>query len=487
MENAKVTINVDTASTPKTLETGAQIESRVRDEKLMPLEKDRQIALSLYDKLNQRFAKGEMTETQHAEALTALNTLIPTFNEKGWRKIADINISPAMETTIKSRLDSKEHDLTDPNESWGKLPLVVKQEIAKHSNMIIEMTGTCTVRCSFCAFADKGPIQDKISLNSLGELLRFFKDNQKISWSVSKTDSLYWGTDPFDAKWKGTDTDYDYSDVANLYWNTMNPGSRSLYTSTAMPIGEELRIVNFADKMLEAKKNGKASKFTMLRLSRTNANTKRVDAVEKIISALHGTVSEKDLEFSTNRNENEAKSGKKWEGETGLITTWDILGPNCRDDVVVGVHRVDSVVMEASSNERPQGESRLPILDADSTDDVQTYTIPHHTEKPDNFEGSMYSSYPNIVVTKIRIEGGKASTVEMEIKDNPHRAFLRMVGVLQGLFKKHTENKVPKEAKEEYKNRLSEELQLIQGYLDLGGNNTAMVDYIKYFKARGYI
>jgi hypothetical protein len=199
-----------------------EIQTRIKDRTLFSSERDQRLASDLFNGINERHQSHEINDSQYEDALAGLNVLVPRRSNKGWRVVADINVSPMMESTIKSRVDSNEHEITRSDGSWGMLPLEVRQGIAKRSNMIIEMTGTCTVRCSFCALAEKGPIVDKISLSSLAELFRFYRDNQTEDPVIIKSDNLYWGTDPFDAKWKSANgEDYDYSNVAETYWNTM--------------------------------------------------------------------------------------------------------------------------------------------------------------------------------------------------------------------------------------------------------------------------
>jgi hypothetical protein len=262
-----------------------------------------------------------------------------------------------------------------------------------------------------------------------------------------------------------------------------------LYTSTAVPIGEEFRVINYADKLLQSKKNGEANMYTNLRISLTNANSKRVEAIKAVIGAMHNKpFSDWDVSITDNKNDHEARTGKKWEQDWNDLDDWDIIGPNCRDDVVVGVRSVDCVIMEGSSNERPKGESRFPVLD-DSGGEAQIYTIPHHTQKSDNFVRDMFDLYPNTKITEIRLENGVSTPIisEREIVGNPHRAFLRMVGVASALIEKYGADKIPAKMKKEYKKKLSQDIQLVQGYIDSGANNKAMETFLDYFKGNGYI
>lgn len=66
-------------------------------------------------------------------------------HEDGNRQIADIKITPLMEEKIKSRIHSKEVEVTSKHGSWGKLPEVVKKQIVKNNSLAIEMTTNCTV------------------------------------------------------------------------------------------------------------------------------------------------------------------------------------------------------------------------------------------------------------------------------------------------------------------------------------------------------
>ncbi len=451
---------------------------RIADKSLFNSERDISIAKDILQRLCTRREEGRISEPRYLACLDSLDTLIPKRNEKNWRVIGGISISPVMESTIKSRLTSKEMDVAGKGGSWGSLHPDVKTEIASVANMIIEMTGTCTVKCSFCALSEKGPIERKISFSSLEKILKFYRNNQKIPSYQHKSDALYWGTDPFDAKWENEKgEELDYSDVAQMYWRIMKGKQRFLYSSTAMPIGEELRILNFADMFLDKKEKEEINSLNNFRISRTNVNEKRVDAIKCILESLHGTLVPSDIDLSNNRNNNESKAGKKWDEDFDSLSTWDVVGPNCRDGVIVGVDAVTAVVMEASSNERPRGESRFSIVQKSSDGSVE-YTIPHHRESPNSGDRAE-TYYLDTDVTKIKIDKNKSVREVQTITDNPHRAFLRMVYAYSTY--KGDEN-IENSDRDDFQKRYQSEIDLVNIYLNSGSSNKAMTRFMSHFR-----
>ncbi|MCX7928412.1 MAG: hypothetical protein N2558_01865 [Patescibacteria group bacterium] len=452
--------------------------------------KDREIALYFLGQIKERFRNGLIDERGYNEALAALDTLVPVKDEKGRRRIANIIITSQMEQTIQSRIDSKEVDVTAPEGSWGKLPEEVKRQIARNCSLIIEMTTNCTVRCPFCAFANKGPIQEKMSFESILSVLSYFRDNQPIVPDLYEAEALYWGTDPFDAKWIVEGKELDYSDLALEYWRMMRERQSFLYTSTAIPLGEEFRVLRFADVFIRKKRESQINQFNHFRISRTNANTTRVEAIIKVLEALHGKVALEDenlLEITANRDKNVALRGKAWDKEIQRLSTWDIVGPNCRDGVVIGAKSVDGIIMEAASNEIPQGETRFPIIQ--EAEGVTTYSIPRHQESPDFRTSTPEEIYPDPVIVKVVFTNEGMQIQEVKVSDNPHRAFLRMVGLFRSCaIKRGGEIRhITEGDKAEFSRLLQREARLVRSYLDSGAKNKAMEMFMDFFKKHGFI
>ncbi len=456
--------------------------------------KDQSIAVNIFDKLTNRLLSREISAHAYLKAVEALNDLIPRRNHKGWRVISDIQVTPIMERVIHSRAVSPEIDIAAPEGSWGRLPEVVKKSIANESCMIIEINSTCTVRCSFCALAEKGPIEKKMQFNSVLQVVQYFAENKELTAGVNITysDCLYWGSDPFDAKWQSADgSERDYCDMANAYWGIVSGKPRYLYSSTAVPIGEEMRILNFINELHKKLQGKEINQHNKFRISKTNANKKRVESIEKIVFALYGPdiFDSETVYISDNRHENVARAGKQWEAESMQITEWDILGPNCRDDVLIKIDALEGVIMQASSNERQMGELRFPI--EEKTDDgTQIFTIPQHTEKPNDFANVFpWEVYPN---TRLRItaikDGHETSRVKV-VTEDPHRAFLRVVGMLKKII--HDSGgeyeKVSESYKKYFQQLVEEEIQLVQSYLDMGADNISMRLGLAQLRADGFI
>lgn len=450
---------------------------------------DREIANDILDALKKRLKAKEIDIFPYCAAVGALDKLVPIKNQRGYRKIADINITPLMEKTILSRIESEEVDVAAQEGSWGILPGEVRRLIADNCNLLIEMATNCTVRCSFCALANKGAIEKKMSFDSVLAIVKFFHDNQKIPGDRYVTDGLYWGTDPFDTKWRTGDGELDYSNLAEEYWKTAQGKQRDLYTSTAVPIGEEMRVLRFAGIFAQKKKEGEIRSSIPLRISLTNANKERVGCMRVVLEALHGSsvISPDIIEISENRSDKVAMRGNAWTDENQIISTWDVTGPNCRDDVVIGVNSVDGVIMQAASNERPIGEIRFPVMQV--SEGAARYTIPCHQHKANLQSARLNDIYPPSSVVEIEVNNsGSLQVAARTLTEDPHRAFLRMVGVFHrmavlrgGKFKDIT----PAD-KAEFCKILASEIELVQSYLDLGSDNWSMKAYMKLFKGEGY-
>lgn len=113
-----------------------------------------------------------------------------------------------------------------------------------------------------------------------------FLENRNLLFSGGKrkTDELFSATDPFDIKWM-TDSgkEKDYNDIASSYWNLMGEGKGFLYTSTAVPVEEELSILKFSDDFIKRRESGAISSDNLFRISQTKANSQRVQNLKNIL------------------------------------------------------------------------------------------------------------------------------------------------------------------------------------------------------------
>ena len=450
---------------------------------------DQDIARDVLARLDGRLESGAIVLQEYERAVVGLEFLVPRLRVDGKRRIGDKLISPPMEKTIASRLDAEEVDLFTEDAYWGGLPDVVKKTVVEKSSLIMEMTSGCTVKCSFCSLAKKGAIKKKISFDSVLKLLEFFRDGQDVPGDTVKSDGLYWGTDPFDAKWLVDGSEYDYSDLAEAYWKLMEGEDRFLYSSTAIPLGEELRILKFADKLIEKKRSGEISEFNRLRISCTNVNEQRALAIMGVLSALYGDYSfDTNPILSDNRHENVAMTGGDWDNPNE-ISNWDVLGVNCRDGVVISPDSVDALIMEAGSNERPVGESRFPIL-VDENDEESIYFVPHHAQNPPKDE--LAGIYPDTKYTRVRVKRDKkwymrgVSKKEYTL-ENIHRTFLRVVGMFDYFCTQfdHPEG-WSSEVVGKFMFCTKADLRAVQAYVEGDeSNNRAMASYLHFFEECG--
>lgn len=146
------------------------------------------------------------------------------------------NLNPRKFRLISSRFSApiKEQGIED----FSKLPEPVKNHYLS-STATIELTQGCTVACHFCRVAEKGEVKSKLSWNGFISILDKFKSGGR------NNDFYYYRTDPLE--WHGIDSNHtpkDYVDIGQI----ANDLNRGVFTSTALPLGEELtflRLINY--------------------------------------------------------------------------------------------------------------------------------------------------------------------------------------------------------------------------------------------------
>lgn len=434
-------------------------------------ENNNKIALLIMVTLKRRFREGVINSNQYKTALLSVKELVPKQNSYGNWQIADYNITPLSQLLIRSRLKSPEVDFFRQNSPWNELPQAVQKEIVKQAQLIIEMTTNCTVGCPFCPISNRGKIQKKFSYSSLIQLIKFFINNQPTQQSQIRRDILYWGTDPFDAKWFIQNNEVDYTDLASAYWEFAKDKNRFLFTSTAVPIGEEFTILKYAADVLTKYK--KYTNKNLLRISLNNSNKKRVDCICIILSALfENPFMDSSILISNNRTNNFAIRGDFWKENITSLSTWDITGPNCRDGIIIGPLSIDGVIMEAGSVDSPSGERRFPIKSIKNH--TTQYHIPHHQQNPDYYPQPYNIIYPPIKMSVISIRQNILKINQVTIVNNPHRALLKIVGFLQNIVAENNMKieRINRKRKNWFNRSLSKEIALVMKYLSLHNNQT---------------
>jgi len=359
-------------------------------------ERDRQLARATMARLEQ----AAVPDALLGPALTSLQALIPRQGETEKRQIDGKTIPPAIEARIASRLKGAEVDITAEGGSWGSLPEKVKETIAACSGGLgLEITSQCTVACSFCV-ADKGPIQSKASFDSVLGVVDYFvrhqphEDDSGQPWE--RSDHLYWDTDPFDAKWAASErgygdfdgldhSDLDYDDLARAYRERTEGRNRHLFTSTAIPLGEEFRVLNFAIEHLQRNNHPdfrQRSQDEGFRISITPANAGRANHILNIVKALSSNDDQyRRVQVSDVRKKIVPRGERMWESPPDELTTWDILGPNCIDGTIISPKTVYRVYMQGASPESPAGEVKKSVMQR-SSDGATVYHVPVAQYKP---------------------------------------------------------------------------------------------------------
>jgi hypothetical protein len=497
----------DSAFTPVLPENGIETpESRLRlrmgAPEIFHSPLDRTIAIGFLDRLEERQREGLMAPDEYARAITALDDLVPRRNARGLRQIADKTVTPRMEELIASRINSREVDVASPEGSWGSLPEAVKREIARCSNPMIEMLPNCTVGCAFCGGSNKGAIEGKMSRSSILEIIKYFRDNQPCQDEEQREDLLYWNMDPFDAKWLApesavgggsvgspgsTGSEADYNDLAENYRNLMTGYNRNLYTSTAVPLGEELRVLRFADGVIERGMEGE------FRMSLNDANARRVGDIKTILDAIYDRpVPASVMKISINRSKSYTRQGKAWLTHIDVdnLSPMDVIGPGGVEGPVIGLNSVDGVLMVGASNERPVGEERFPV--AKMTGGLMTYTIPKYFfQDPQMLVYTKIKEiYPDPQVVEITYDDvGGVTIQERTVTGNPHRALLRMAGVFRHFAVKMggETDKISAEDKYIFKMFLAKDIELIRAHLASNPDNVAMRIFMERWERDGFV
>ena len=343
--------------------------------------RDKEIAQGIADALLATITKDPSRQNEFLEAAEALMLLVPIMNVDGLRKIADKTVTPALEARIDSRLTSAEVDTTDLNSAWNKLPDKVQEAILNEDTISFEMTNGCTVGCGFCAFTqEKGEISGKLSFDSIIDILSRYAEHHSNSKDFSYVD-LYYGSDPFDAKWLGSDgtSERDYTDLVTAITPLFSQQRVCLYTSTAVPLGEEMRVLNYAltQQSLHRRNLGLDN---YLRFSKTKANAERVCKIVSVLTFLRPRIAYR----VNNTGDHISRRGDMLQRATNL-QAWDISGPDCRDGVTIGVNSVDALYLFGASTTNPNGTYRTPL--ETTTVDESGYT--HHLYRwPRNYNVS---------------------------------------------------------------------------------------------------
>lgn len=508
------------------------IMARIDDESIFFEEEQRRIAHKILQRLEEAWSLDSFNTEAYYQALEDLDSLVPTIDAKNRRRIANISITPTLERTIASRLKSENLTPDEEAELWSNLPETVREEIVKVGGMAIQLTDRCTQYCSFCSFSKKGPIGRKLSPHLVEKVIsEIFRDRD--SQSDRLVSGLYYGSDPFDWKIRVFDPEtcqervIYYPELASMY-SAATEGKNIFFTnSTAVPIGEELIVLEFILDAVRHNRTFQTGEPRTLRISRTKNNSQRADHIINLARAITGYTSlgseDSTVEHTPLREDHAAARGRMWESTESSV--WnsdrrylrdipfedvyrriiDVIGPNCFDSCILTPQGVFRTVAQGASTERPDGEMMFPVLQTQD-DGTKVYRIPH---RKDHFkEGNKWDhEYPTYSVITI----GSDEQVTKEIftdRNDPHRAFLRLVSALKEVltvrktpyinyqrgkeiisYRKPSE--VSSEEKETFYNEYSHEIQLITRYLTSQPRdqnpNEQMVFFIKLLKVHGFI
>lgn len=460
------------------------ISLRLADRSLFHSEKDISIAQDIFGRVREQLKSQEISVRQYEQVLQSLELLLPSRDENGFRSIADITLNPEMERLIESRIESAEINIYGKEHIWGSLPRSVRRAIFSKAIIDIEITDKCTVACPFCGVSKKGHINQKLSFSSIVNFLREKKATPAEEVPFFYGESFFSGSDPFDAKWqKSRAKENDYSDLAIEFWKIFSR-EKALFTSTAVPIGEEWRILNFALTMIPRYLSGELHPETALRFSLTEKNQLRVEAILKIIETLYRQPKE-NLGIVVNNllQRGTVPTGESWKNNNPIKSLVDIVGISCMDNLIVSPRGVDLSLMMPHSNEFPSGELRHSFCS--TTKDGKSYYIPqakwYGGYNWDTILGGTLTEFPKFTV--IRERNGRLKKQEFQDKENPQRAFFRIVALLLILSSQHKYNpgKISSSELTAAKVYLKKEIALVEDYLATGAENISMQQIMRDF------
>jgi|CXWL01.1.fsa_nt_gi hypothetical protein len=430
---------------------------RVQDKGVLPFEKDFFFVTSLMDRMD------NLHPESRKRGYEALDRLVPKRGHDGCRIIAGRRISPKVETLISSRINAQETDNLSPDKAFASLPKKVRELIQTSGNfgISLEMTDRCTVQCDFCGVADKGNISGKVSFESiLGMIELFHHDSYMNGVYATKTpsDSFYWGTDPFDARWlDATGEDLDYVDIIEGHRKICGI-TRAIYTSTAIPIGEELRVAAALMLFIEGRQKKSISTYSGFRISVNNSNKIRAEAVQTLIEAIYQKpVADLGVEISPNRSKDFLLAGEKVTEPT-QVTMADVIGVNCMDGIIVGPGGIDVVIMAGTSSEIMSGEIRIPFSEVHEDGAIE-YRVPRYYFKPrfsSDDDPKSYYPDPQLSLVVVFPDGRMVERVDV-LRDNPYRTHVRVAAILslRELAEKDRSRKKIKELRELISNDVS--------------------------------
>lgn len=411
------------------------ISERARNPQLVGNGPDAEVVFQMMNRMSHNAA----TPEEHLAGLHSLLYLIPWIDDAGKKHIGNITVTPRLEAMMKSRVTATEVTGQD-TDHWFSLPAAVKKAIKTVANPMFQLTDRCTVHCSMCGVADNGPTQKKLGMNGVINMMRNI-DAVRYGYyppqpfnSRIETNTFYWNTDPFDAKWAQPTDDgqhqfiYDYPDLADYYWDNNRPTRYYLYSSTAIPIGQELPILRFLTDEI-ARDEEKPGRMIMSRISITNGNQKRALALKNVLQTAYKKVPEPRIHFTDNRNATAYLAGNAWQ-EPSDVTYGDVIGITCRDQVVISPNGLYNTVMAGSSNEVPNGQLNSPLV-THNPDGTTTFSIVHQQVNSDLNYQDVSTFFPDTVYTCMKYLGENLLSKEtVTDTKNPQRALLRVAATM---------------------------------------------------------
>lgn len=270
-------------------------------------------------------------------------------------ELADLSTTPQAVRRQKERQSAQRADIMEIIEPFNSKERIV---IAKNLGAV-QMTDGCTVGCAWCGVEAKRGVRTSFSGESYRRFIREF--GKYIP--KTRTFGLYEASDPFD--WVSEDGKGDYGSLVRYFLE--NTGSKSIFTSTAVPVGSEISValflIEYINRSVADAQKGRRS-LEGFRFSVTKDNKVRISKIMQFIKSLKRIPEDNLKEFIelVERSEEMVEDDVKSNGEKEAMRSrigrigYFVHKPDRSDDDIDGTACQDSLILSPFHARTIRGE-----------------------------------------------------------------------------------------------------------------------------------
>lgn len=450
---------------------------RAEDPTLPILPKDRRTIKEVIGRMEQDIAD----PAELCRGFRSLDILVPRHNLKTKTPMIGRHmLTPAHLDRMRSRLTAQEHDMED--HPLMQLPASVRNTIFE-GGMLINGTDRCTNACSFCGVSEKGPITHKLSRKGVNTLISSYSQSKSRQPDSGPNkgkivDILYWGNDPLELMWqKGENEEEDYEDIVKEYDRIMQGKNCYLFTSTALPLGTELKALRTMLTVMELQNPHDVGRV-IFRISQTTQNWEAAASLQQITESLVPE-SKNTCIVSSMRNNDPFITGTGWQRVPPTkIRYEDIININCTDGVCISPTDMEAKIMVGASIDRPNGEENYPIARTQG-DGSTLYYVPKQNGIKRHIDAQYY------------VYDSRGSFIRTETDaQNPHRALFRIALIITNFLNAEVSiaaplyRGVPAGIREYIR---QSDIDLLRMHLSLGNPNPSMEQILNTLHKSGVI